>query len=134
MDSFHRSTQAMKIEHLRIRTIPVKCAPGQAPCPTCGKLGTRKDIHQRLVRTIAHKQIVYLDITDGEYRARCDCCTTFRNTPPGVEPRTLYDNQVREAVLDRILEDGMRSSRSFARCKEISCWTSPTVSSTTVHR
>ena len=76
----------MKIEHSRIRTIPVKCAPGQAPCPTCGKLGTRKDIHQRSVRTIAYKQIVYLGITYGEYQARCDCCTTFRNTPPGVEP------------------------------------------------
>ena len=107
IDSFHRSTQAMKIEHPRIRTIPVKCAPGQAPCPTSGKLGTRKDIHQRLVRTIAYKQIVYLDITYGEYRARCYCCTTFRNTPPGVEPLALYDNQVRDAVPDRILEDGM---------------------------
>ena len=107
MDFFHRSTQAMKFEHPRIRTIPVKCAPGQAPCPTCGKLGTRKDIHQRSVRTIAYKQIVYLDSTYGECRARCDCCTTFRNTPPGVEPRALYHNQVRDAVLDRILEDGM---------------------------
>ena len=107
MDFFHRSTQAMKIEHSRIRTIPVKCAPGQAPCPTCGKLGTRKDIHQRSVRTIAYKQIVYLDITYGECRARCDCCTTFRNTPPGVEPCALYDNQVRDAVLDRILEEWM---------------------------
>jgi len=59
------------------------------------------------VRTIASKPIVYLDVTYGEYRAGCDCCTTFRTTPPGVEPKALYDNQVRQAVLDRIRDDGM---------------------------
>ena len=105
----------------------MKCGPGQAPCPTCGKLGTRKNIHQRLVRTIAYKQIVYLDITYGEYRARCDCCITFRNTPPGVEPRALYDNQVRDAVLDRILEHGMSTvsstTASTDRCGSSICRT-----------
>jgi hypothetical protein len=85
----------------------LRCAPSQAPCPTCGKSGQRKDILHRQVRTIAYKQVVYLDITYGEYRARCGCCTTFRTTPPGVQPRALYDNKVRDAVLDRILEDGM---------------------------
>jgi transposase-like protein len=97
----------MEMKHPHVRTIPLKCAPSQAPCPTCGKPGKRKDILHRQVRTIAYKQIVYLDITYGEYRARCDCCTTFRTTPAGVEPRALYDNKVREAVLDRILDDGM---------------------------
>jgi transposase-like protein len=97
----------MEIKRPHVRTIPVKYAPSQAPCPTCGKPGKRKDILHRQVRTIAYKQIVYLDVTYGEYRARCDCCTTFRTTPPGVEPKALYDNQVRQAVLDRILEDGM---------------------------
>src|SRR5215211_6775756 len=63
------------------------------------------------VRTIAYKQVVFLDVTYGEYRARCGCCTTFRTTPPGVEPRALYDNTVRRAVLDRILEDGMSVER-----------------------
>src|SRR5271157_3805799 len=85
------NTQAMEMKHRHVRTIPLKCAPSQAPCPTCGKLGKRKDILHRQVRTIAYKQVVCLDITDGEYRARCDCCTTFRATPPGVEPRALYD-------------------------------------------
>ena len=94
------------MKYLHVRTIPLKCAPSQAPCPTCGKLGKRKVLH-RQVRTIAYKQVVNLDITYGEYRARCDCCTTFRITPPGVEPRALYDNNVRDAVLDRILDDGM---------------------------
>jgi Transposase len=97
----------MEMKHPHVRTIPLKSAPSQAPCPTCGKLGKRKDVLHRQVRSIAYKQIVYLDITYGEYRARCHCCTTFRTTIPGVEPRALYDNKVREAVLDRILEDGM---------------------------
>jgi transposase-like protein len=97
-----------------VRTIPVRCAPAKAPCPTCGKLGHRKAIHHRLVRTIAYKRVVYLDLTYGEYRARCSCCSTFRSTPPGVEPRALYDNTVRQAVLDRILEDGMSAERVIA--------------------
>ena len=97
----------MEMNYPHVRTIPLKCAPSQAPCPTCGKLGKRKDVLHRQVRTIPCKQVVYLDITYGEYRARCDCCTTFRATPPGVEPRALYDNKVREAVLDRILDDRM---------------------------
>src|SRR5262249_52386250 len=75
------------------RTIPFHCAPCKAPCPTCGKLGRRKAIHHRRVRTIAYKQVAFLDVTYGEYRARCGCCTTFRTTPPGIEPRALYDNK-----------------------------------------
>jgi transposase-like protein len=59
------------------------------------------------VRTIAYKQVVYLEITCAEYRARCDCCKTFRSSPKGVELGCRYDNRVRQAVLDRILEDGM---------------------------
>ena len=88
--------------------------PRKAPCPQVRQLGNRKAIHHRRVRTIAYKQVVCLDITYGEYRARCDCCTTFRTTPPGVEPRAMYDNKVREAVLDRILEDGMSVERVIA--------------------
>ena len=104
----------METRRPHVRTILVRCAPSQAPCPTCGKLGHRKAIHNRQVRTIAYKQVVYLDLTYGEYRARCRCCTTFRTTPPGVEPRALYDNQVRQAVLDRILDDGMSVERVLA--------------------
>jgi hypothetical protein len=53
----------MEMKHPHVRTIPLKCAPNQAPCPTCGKPGKRKDVLHRQVRTIAYKQIVYLDIT-----------------------------------------------------------------------
>src|SRR5512135_798025 len=97
-----------------VRTIPVRYAPGQAPCPDCGKPGRRKATHHRRVRTIAYKQVVFLDLTYGEYRARCRCCTTFRTTPPDIEPRALYDNKVRRAVLDRILDDGMSVERVIA--------------------
>jgi len=91
-----------------VRYVPVRCCPKTAPCPTCGKRGRRKQIlPSRWVRTIAYKQVVYLEVTCAEYRARCDCCKTFRSSPKGVELGCRYDNRVREAVLDRILEDGM---------------------------
>lgn len=85
----------------------VVCAPKRCPCPTCGKKGRRKRHHKRKVRTIAYKKVVYLDITVGEYAAACDCCKTFRSCPEGVEPRALYDNKVRDALLDRLLDDRM---------------------------
>ena len=97
-----------------IVTIPVHCAPKKAPCPTCGKRGRRKrTLPPRRVRTVAYKAVVFLEITAGEYQAKCDCCTTFRNTPDGVLPRALYDNKVRDLVLERILKDGMNIERTL---------------------
>jgi hypothetical protein len=55
--------------------------------------------------------VAYLKITYGEYTARCECCTTFRNTPDGVLPKAHYDNKVRDLVLDRIIKDGMSIER-----------------------
>jgi hypothetical protein len=97
-----------------IDTIPVHCAPKKAPCPQCGKHGRRKrKLRPRRVRTVAYKAVVYLEITCGEYQAQCDCCTTFRNTPEGVLPRALYDNKVRDLVLERIIEDGMNIEQTL---------------------
>jgi transposase len=87
--------------------IPVNCARKEARCPQCGKMARRKRVLHRKVRTIAYKKIAYLKITYGEYAARCDCCTTFRTSPDDVLPKAAYDNRVREAVLERILEDGL---------------------------
>src|SRR3954447_3047314 len=88
--------------------IPVHCAPKKAPCPTCGKHGRRKRKRPpRRVRTVAYKAVAFLEIIGGEYQARCSCCKTFRNTPEDVLPRALYDNKVRDLVLDRILKDAM---------------------------
>jgi hypothetical protein len=67
----------------------------------------------RRVRTVAYKAIAFLEVTYGEYAARCDCCTTFRNTPEGVLAKAHYDNKVRELVLDRLLKDGMNVERAL---------------------
>src|SRR5437588_7242312 len=104
----------METRRPHVRTIPVRCAPAKSPCPKCGKPGRRKAIHRRRVRTLAYKQVVFLDVAYGEYRARCACCKTFRSTPANVEPKALYDNTVRRAVLDRILDDGMSVERVIA--------------------
>jgi hypothetical protein len=93
--------------------IPVRCAPMKAPCPKCGRRGRRKRTLTRTVRTVAFKAVAHLEITYGEYQARCDCCTTFRNTPEGVLPKAKYDNKVRDLVLGRILEDGMSIERTL---------------------
>ena len=61
----------------------------------------------RRVRTLEYRRVAYLDITYGEYRARCGCRATFRTHPPGVGLRDRYDDKVRQAVLDRILDDRM---------------------------
>jgi hypothetical protein len=60
-----------------------------------------------------YKTVAFLEITCGEYRARCACRTTFRNTPEQVLPRALYDNKVRDLVLERVLHDGMNVERTL---------------------
>jgi hypothetical protein len=53
----------MELRTLQVRTISLKRAPSQAPCPTCGRLGRcTQDLHHR-VRTISYQQVVFLDIT-----------------------------------------------------------------------
>src|SRR5215210_5430844 len=105
--------QAMGTEAPTPIVIPVQCAPKKAPCPRCGKRGRRKRTVTRRVRTVAYKAVAYLEITCGEYAARCECSTTFRNSPEGVLPRALYDNKVRDLVLGRILDDGMSVERTL---------------------
>jgi hypothetical protein len=55
------------------------------------------------------------EIEVGEYRARCSCCKTFRAQVEGIEPRAEYTNRVREAVLDRLLDD-RNERRTGAPC------------------
>src|SRR3954470_19127084 len=92
--------------------IPVRCAPKKAPCPRCGKPGRRKRTLTRTVRTVAYQAVAVLEVTYGEYAARCGCRTTFRSCPEGVPPKAKYDNRVRELVLDRLLKDGMSVERA----------------------
>jgi hypothetical protein len=95
----------------RVRVVPLRCAPKTYPCPHCGKRGRRKTTHSRPVRDIAFQEVLILEITVGEYRARCSCCKTFRSRIDGVEPRAEYSNRVREAVIDRLLDDTMSVER-----------------------
>jgi hypothetical protein len=95
----------------RVRVERLSCAPKTFPCPQCGTKGRRKDVHIRRVRDIAYREIVVLEIEVGEYRARCSCRKTFRAQVEGIEPRAEYTNRVREAVLDRLLDDRMSVER-----------------------
>src|SRR4051794_8569811 len=106
--------QAMGTEAPTPVVISRHCAPRKAPCPNCGKHGRRKrKLPPRRVRTVAYKAVVFLEITCGEYQAHCGCCTTFRTTPEDALPRALYDNKVRDLVLDRILKDGMNVEQTL---------------------
>jgi transposase len=95
----------------RVRVLRRQCAPKTFPCPHCGKSGRRKQVHCRRVRDIAYREILLLDIEVGEYRARCSCCKTFRAQIDGIEPRAEYTNRVRDAVIDRLLDDSMSMER-----------------------
>ena len=95
----------------RVRAVKRRCAPKTYPCPSCGKRGRRKQTHTRPVRDLAYGEILILEITVGEYRARCSCCKTFRSQVDGVEPRADYSNRVRQAVIDRLLDDCMSMER-----------------------
>src|SRR4051812_28506161 len=95
----------------RRRVVRRSCAPKTYPCPQCGTLGHRKQVHTRRVRDIAYREILILELEVGEYRACCSCCKTFRAQPEGIEPRAEYTNRVREAVIDRLLDDSMSMER-----------------------
>ena len=95
----------------RQRVVQRRNAPKTAPCPKCGKRGRRKKTHTRRVRDLAYGEILFIEITVGEYRARCGCCKTFRSQIDGIEARAAYTNRVREAVIDRLLDDAMSMER-----------------------
>jgi hypothetical protein len=95
----------------RVRIERRRCAPESFPCPTCGAHGRRKDLHTRTVRCLAYREILLIELTTAEYRASCGCCKTFRSQVEGILPRAEYTNKVREAVLDRLLDDRMSLER-----------------------
>ena len=92
------------------KTIRESCHPRKAPCPKCGKLGRRKRIRIRRVRSIAFQQELWREVHYGEYAAKCRCCKTFRSSPEDIEPKARYDNKVRQAVIDRILVDKLNTT------------------------
>jgi hypothetical protein len=95
----------------------VHCAPKFYPCPRCGKNGRRVRRLRRRVRSLAYRREAWLDVHYAEYKARCGCRKSFRSCPEGVLPKADYDNQVRAAVLDRLLEDGLNVQRAKVALK-----------------
>ena len=47
---------------------------------------------------------------EAQYVAKCDCCKTFHSHPSGVGLKAKYDHKVRQAVIDRILQDKLNLS------------------------
>jgi transposase-like protein len=90
----------------------VRCAPKSHPCPHCGKRGRRKRPLHRRIYSLAYRQVAYCDVHYAEYRSRCRCCKYFRSWPLDVPPKSDYDDLVREAVLDRIIDDGLNVLRT----------------------
>src|SRR6266699_2702151 len=94
------------------KVVPVRCQPKTYPCPICGRHGRRKRRLRRYVRSLAYGHVLWLHVYYAEYTARCDCRKYFRSCPPNVCPKAEYDNLVREAVLNRILDDGLNVERT----------------------
>lgn len=101
----------------REKVVPVRCQPKTYRCPTCGRHGHRKRRLDRFVRSLAYGQVIWLHVFYAEYRARCGCRKYFRSCPPNLNPKADYDNLVRQAVLNRILDDGLNVARTQAAMK-----------------
>jgi hypothetical protein len=104
----------------------VRCAPKTHPCPDCGKRGRRKRFLCRRIRTLAYRQEAWLEVRYAEYRSRCGCHQSFRSWPLDVPAKAEYCPLVRQAVLDRILGDGLNVERTREAMKrdfllELSC-------------
>src|SRR5260370_7465355 len=76
----------------------VRCAPQNHPCPHCGTNGRRKRPLHRRIRSLAFRQVAYLDVHYAFYQARCSCCKFFRSWPLDVPPKADDDALVRTAV------------------------------------
>jgi Transposase len=99
------------------KVVSVRCQPVAYPCPTCGRRGHRKRRRDRFVRSLAYGCVLWLHVCYAEYTARCACCKSFRSCPANIVPKADYDNLVRQAVLNRILDDGLNVERTRAAMK-----------------
>jgi hypothetical protein len=96
------------------RVVAIRCQPKTYPCPTCGRRGHRKRRLSRFVRSLDYGRVLWLHVFYAEYTARCNCRKYFRSCPPDITPKADYDNLVRQAVLNRILDDGLNVERTRA--------------------
>jgi hypothetical protein len=99
------------------QVVSIRCQPIAYPCPSCGRRGHRKRKRDRFVRSLAYGRVLWLHVFYAEYTARCTCRKSFRSCPPHIVPKADYDNLVREAVLNRILDDGLNVERTRAAMK-----------------
>src|SRR5690348_10379545 len=99
------------------KVVPVRCQPKTYPCPTCGRRGHRKRRLNRFVRSLDYGRVLWLHVFYAEYTSRCDCRKSFRSWVPDSCPRADYDDLVRLAVLNRILDDGLNVERTIAAMK-----------------
>src|SRR3954464_13104901 len=99
------------------KRVPVRCQPKTFPCPTCGRRGHRKRRLNRFARSLAYGQVLWLRVFYAEYKARCACRKSFRSWVPNICPKAQYDDLVRQAVLNRILDDGLNVQRTLAAMK-----------------
>jgi hypothetical protein len=92
------------------RVRAVRRTPKTHPCPNCGKRGRRKRRLRRRIRSLAYRQVAFLDVHYAEYR--CPCGQSFRSWPLDVPAKSEYCPLVRQAVLDRLLGDGLNVERT----------------------
>lgn len=92
----------------------VRCTPPTHPCPQCGTRGRRKRRLQRRIRSLAYRQEAFVEVHYAEYQSHCGCCKYFRSWPLDVPAKADYDESVRQAVLDRLLDDGLNVERTRA--------------------
>jgi Transposase len=92
----------------------IRCQPKTYPCPTCGRHGRRKRRLNRFVRSLDYGRALWLHVFYAEYTARCSCRKYFRSWVPDLCPKAAYDNLVRQAVLNRLLDDGLNVERTRA--------------------
>lgn len=95
-------------------TTRIRRAPKRAPCPHCGRLGRRKRILHRRLRTLVYHAVAWLEVTYAEYQSRCGCCKYFRTWPLDVPQKADYDATVRTAVLDRLVRDRLNVEQTKA--------------------
>jgi hypothetical protein len=99
------------------KVVPIRRQPKTYPCPTCGRHGRRKRRLNRFVRSLDYGRARWLQVFYAEYSGRCACRKSFRSWVPDLCPKAAYDNLVREAVLNRILDDGLNVERTRAAMK-----------------
>lgn len=63
---------------------------------------------------MAYQRVAWLQVTYGEYQARCRCRKYFRTWPLDVPAKADYDATVRQAVLDRLLRDRLNVEQTKA--------------------